>query len=395
MSKFPALVLKSGRRRSLDNRHPWVFSGAVKKHPSAKVGETIQVQDNGGEILGFGHYAPHSQIICRIFHFGKSLPGTEESVWKDRFRTALNSRRGLLDTQATSGFRLIHAEGDNAPGLIVDLYGDHASVQLRTAGGIRTLPWLHSFLKEEAGITTLFYRSDPKTEDPQGILDAPTGWLMGEAGTTVFTENELSFKVDIEAGQKTGFFLDQRDNRALLKTLSKDREVLNCFSYTGGFSVYALSGGAKRVVSIDASESATEMCKENVELNFGPEAKHEALKADCFQYLKKLEKDTFDLIVLDPPAFSKHKSTVTRASRGYKEINLKAFQKIRPGGYLFTYSCSQHISRDLFRKIVFGAAADAARPVRILYHMSQGADHPVDIYHPEGEYLKGLVLQVL
>lgn len=395
MNDFPVLTLKSGRRRSLDNRHPWIFSGAVKQLPNARVGDTIRIVDNNGETLAFGHYAPHSQIVCRIFHFGTELPTTEEELWKSQFRRALASRKNLLDTDQTNGFRLLHAEGDQCPGLITDLYGTVASVQLRTTGGIRAFPWLSEFLTQEAGITSLFYRADPKTEDPDDILKGQyAGWLKGESGPSVFKENGLEFQVDAEEGQKTGFFLDQRDNRELLRSLAKGREVLNCFSYTGGFSVYALSGGAKQVVSIDASNSATALCKENIALNFGPDAPHEALSEDCFQYLKELEQDRFDLIVLDPPAFSKHKSTVKKAARGYKEINLKAIRKIRPGGLLFTFSCSQHISRDLFRKIVYGAAADAGRPARILFQLSQGADHPVDIFHPEGEYLKGLVLQV-
>jgi 23S rRNA (cytosine1962-C5)-methyltransferase len=271
--------------------------------------------------------------------------------------------------------------------VVVDIYGKAASVQLRTDGAITLLSAIENFLKSELGIESIYLRTEAK--------DGGKGtWTLGEGGENIFRENGLKFHSDIENGQKTGFFLDQRENRALLAKFSKDRKVLNAFSYSGAFSVYALHGGAKEVHSVDISGSATELAEKNVSLNFDDDSRHQAIKADCFQFLKEMETGTYDMIILDPPAFTKHISTVDKAARGYKEINMKAIQKVAENGYIFTYSCSQHISRDLFRKIVFGAAADAGREVRMVAQMSQGMDHPVDLFHPEGEYLKGLLLQV-
>lgn len=386
---YPQLVLKSGRERSVLNRHPWIYSGAVKTRP-AKVGDgaVVAVCDNEGAVLGHGHYSPQSTLICRMFHFGKLEAPIDEDYWRAKLRAASAYRKRVLDPSQTNGYRLVHAEGDGLPGIVIDLYGDAASVQLRTTGTAALAPVIQSFLEEEMGIAHIYLRTEAK-EEGEGK------WIKGGQAERQFMEHGLRFWVDIEAGQKTGFFLDQRDNRALLGSrFAAGRRVLNAFSYSGAFSVYALQGGAVGVDSVDISAAAAELASRNVQLNFGDDARHRAIKADAFKFLAEMEHGRYDLIILDPPAFTKHISTVQKAARGYKEINLKAMQRIAPGGLLFTYSCSQHISTDLFRKIVFGAAADAGREVRIVCQMSQAPDHPISIYHPEGEYLKGLCLAI-
>lgn len=389
LAQYPILVLKSGRDRSIRNRHPWVFSGGVKQRPKASTGDIVAVHSNKGELLAYGHYAPDAALICRLFAFGEEERDINDAFWRNKLQLALRYRKESLHLGDTNGYRLVHAEGDGMPGVVLDLYGNAASLQLRTKGAQALLPLIQEFLVEEIGIEHLFLRKEKRKGQP-----APGEWILGGLEQTTFRENGLSFLVDIEGGQKTGFFIDQRDNRALLREYSEGRTLLNAFSYSGAFSVAALAGNAKSVTSVDISAQAVEEARQNVTLNFGEVDHHEAVKADCFQYLKEMEDGRFDLIVLDPPAFTKHIRTVDKAARGYKEINLKAFQKIAPGGLLFTYSCSQHISKDLFRKIVFGAAADAGREVRIVCQMGQSPDHPVSIYHPEGEYLKGLLLQV-
>ncbi|HHG83322.1 MAG TPA: class I SAM-dependent rRNA methyltransferase [Bacteroidetes bacterium] len=384
---YPSLILKSGRDRAVLNRHPWVFSGAVKTHPKASLGGVVAVRNNAGELLAYGHYAPESTLICRLFYFGKQAQSIDEAFWQHKLEAAWAYRQQVLNLDETDGFRLVHAEGDGLPGVVIDLYAKAASVQLRTAGARAIMPVIQEFLEKTFQVEAIFLRTDKK-EDGVGK------WILGEAGERTFRENGREFFVDIEKGQKTGFFLDQRDNRNLLQRYAKGRKVLNAFAYSGAFSVFALQGDAKEVHSVDISASATELAQRNAALNFGDDSRHHAVKADCFKYLKDLEPGLFDLIILDPPAFTKHISTVKKAARGYKEINLKAIQKVASGGFIFTYSCSQHISRDLFRKIVFGAAADAKREVRVVCQMGQSPDHPADLFHPEGEYLKGLLLQV-
>jgi 23S rRNA (cytosine1962-C5)-methyltransferase len=385
---YPRLVLKSGRDRSARNRHPWIFSGAIKERP-AKVGDgaIVAVTDNEGEVLGLGHYAPQSTLICRLFSFGKDEPAVNAAYWEAKLAQALAYRRAMLDLSGTTGYRLVHAEGDSLPGVVIDIYGDAASVQLRTVGTAHLSDAIQGFLQRALSVQHMYLRTETK-EEGEGR------WVLGQEQERMFQENGLSFYVDIATGQKTGFFLDQRDNRALLKSMARGRRVLNAFSYSGAFSVYAIAGGAAAVDSVDISAAAADLATRNMTLNFGEQPSHRAIKADVFKFLQEMEAGAYDLIVLDPPAFTKHISTVQKAARGYKEINLKAMQKIAPGGLLFTYSCSQHISTDLFRKIVFGAAADAGREVRIVHQMSQAPDHPISIYHPEGEYLKGLCLHV-
>lgn len=389
MPDYPQLILKSGRDKSIRNRHPWIFSGGVKQKPNAHEGAIVAVHNNKGELLGYGHYAPKATLICRMFAFGNEERKIGAEFWRGKLENALRYRTQSLQLGDTTGYRLLHAEGDGLPGVVLDLYGDAASLQLRTAGALGLLPHIREFLEKELEVKHLYVQTNKKQQDEK------TGWWeMGGAESRVFLEHGMQFTVDIEGGQKTGFFLDQRDNRQLLRKYAGGRSVLNAFSYSGAFSVAALKGGAKLVHSVDISASAVDQANQNVALNFADTGNHEGIKADCFKFLKGMESGLYDLVVLDPPAFTKHISTVDRAARGYKEINLKAIQKIASGGLLFTFSCSQHISKNLFRKIVFGAAADAGREVRVVCQMEQAPDHPTSIYHPEGEYLKGLMLYV-
>lgn len=387
---YPVLTLKSGKDRAVRNMHPWVYSGAVKNRPQAAEGDIVAISDNKGEVLGWGHYSKKGTIICRIFSFAALEPVPGQGFIREKLRAALALRQWLLESKETTGYRLVHAEGDSLPGLIIDIYGEVASLQLRTAGMTRLLPEIRAFLEEDMNIRHSFVR--------EGAMQREEGekgtWLGEAAEAAPFLEHGLRFEADPEKGQKTGFFLDQRDNRLRLKEMAAGRQVLNTFAYSGAFSVYALAGQAKTVTSVDISAAACEACEKHVAMNFEADMRHEVEQADVFQYLKQVEKGHYDLILLDPPAFTKHKSTVDRAARGYKEINMKAISKVQSGGLIFTFSCSQHISRDLFRKIVFGAAADARRQVRILRQLDQAPDHPVSLYHPEGEYLKGLILHV-
>ena len=426
MAKFPILTLKSGRDKSIRNRHPWIYSGAVKERPHAPTGATVAVHDNKGELLGYGHYAPSATLICRIFAFGNQELNIDKTFWWKKLESAKALRTQLIQAKApngnnhrpetpntplqpdphhpTNGYRLVHAEGDGLPGIVIDIYGNAASVQLRTKGAIALQEIIIEFLKEVCQSSHIFVQQSIGKGKTEGK------WVTGGIEWVPFRENGMQFQVDIKGGQKTGFFLDQRDNRALVKEFAQGRTVLNAFSYSGAFSVFALAGNARQVDSVDISAHAIEQAEKNIALNFGEndqnpdkenttpaltkEKRHQGIKADCFQFLKEMPTNHYDLIILDPPAFTKHISTVKKAARGYKEINLKALQKIAAGGLLFTYSCSQHISKDLFRKIVFGAAADAGRNVRVLREMGQAPDHPVSIYHPEGDYLKGLLLHV-
>lgn len=381
-----ALVLKPGRERAVLNRHPWIFSGAVAQMPKLPEGAWVSVLSADGQLLAQGHYAPQSQIVCRIVHWGDPEGKDEKTIILERLRTALAWRTQCIPPN-TTGYRLVHAEGDFLPGLIADRFHHTLVLQLRTAGMLRLEPELVSWFSELPGVDAIYRK---------GESGADSAWLKGSGGEAVpFTEHGFSMIAETESGQKTGFFLDQRENRRLLQAYAEGRNVLNTFSYSGAFSLYALAGKASSVVSVDISDKATQLCLRLMELNFKDDRRHEAFTADCFEYLKEMPSDRYDLIVLDPPAFTKHISTVDKAARGYKEINMKALRKIRPGGIIFTFSCSQHISADLFRKIIFGAAADAGREVQVLHRLAQPEDHPVSIYHPEGEYLKGLVLRVL
>ncbi|MFM2136277.1 MAG: hypothetical protein RL021_1677 [Bacteroidota bacterium] len=390
-SGFKKVTLHSGKERSLLLRHPWVFSGAVRKTDSGiSEGETVEVLGANGEYLATGHYHEGS-IKVRVFAFERNDSGKE--FWKNKFMAALALRKRLgLGTTATDAYRLIHGEGDGFPGLIIDIYGAAAVLQAHTLG-MHSLR--HTFaeilLQLFDGVIDTVYDKSSESLGRQQSLGSINSFLKGDRAETVVSESGIRFAVNYVEGQKTGFFLDQRENRLLLRQHSRDKSVLNTFCYSGGFSLAALAGGAGHVVSVDSSAKATALAERNTELNgFGS---HEILTADVFEFLKK-DTRLYDTVILDPPAFAKHLSSVDKAVVGYRNLNVQGFRKVKSGGLLFTFSCSQVIDKALFRKVVFQAAAQSGRNVRILHQLTQGPDHPISIYHPEGEYLKGLVLYV-
>jgi len=391
---YTKVVLKSGKDQSLKRFHLWVFSGAIKKiYGTAKEGDLVTVYSNKDEFLGIGHYQIGS-IAIRIVSFEEIIP--DYNFWKRKIESAWNLRKSLGFTNNTeiNVFRLIHAEGDGMPGLIADFYNGTVVIQMHSIGMYLIVDELVKALREVLGNNLkAVYNKSAKTLPFKAKIKSEDGYLFGDNSENEVLEYGLKFKVDWEQGQKTGFFVDQRENRLLVQNYSKDRSVLNMFCYTGGFSFYAMKGGANLVHSVDASGKAIDLTRENVELNFPGDNRHEAFMADGFEYLKDID-GKYDLIILDPPAFAKHRKTLPQALKGYKRINTRAFEQIRKGGILFTFSCSQVVSKEKFRETVFSAAAIAGRNVRILQQLSQPADHPVNIYHPEGEYLKGLVLYV-
>lgn len=388
------ITLHPGKEESLKRYHPWVFSGAISKLPENLVeGELVEVFSSKGHKLATGHYQIGS-IAVRILEFGDKE--IKENFYSERLENAFALRKALnLIRDDNNCYRLVHGEGDFLPGLVVDIYGDTAVLQahspgmhhdrLKIADALVSLP--------EAGIRNVFYKSDTTLPYKAG-LDPVNDYLVGKYDGCLAVENGLTFNIDWLKGQKTGFFIDQRENRLLLEKFSKDRNVLNMFCYTGGFSVYAMRGGAKEVVSVDSSSKAIELTDANISLNFPGDQRHKSVAEDAFKYLDNIEKDRYDLIILDPPAFAKHRSALKNGLIGYRKLNLKAFEKIRKGGIIFTFSCSQVVTKEMFRLAVFTAAAQSGRKVRILHQLTQPADHPVDIAHPEGEYLKGLVLYV-
>lgn len=388
------LQLKSGRDRAVKNRHPWIFSGALKFQPKAEEGDIVEVQSTSGEVLGYGFYSNRSQISCRMFHWGAEPADFENAAyWSVKIQNALLLRTSRVITPKTDSYRLIHAEGDFMPGIIVDIYKDVAVVQLLIKATEQRKDLLIAALKAN-GFAKVYAKTKSSSQNIE-LIETSAGWLEGTGPDSVtILEHDVKFEVDFVKGQKTGFFLDQRENRKMVQELSKDKTVLNAFSYTGGFSAYAMAGGAKEVHSLDISADAVSMAEKNVELNFPGSINHKGITQDCFEFLKEMPENYYDVIILDPPAFAKNARAVDNASRGYKQINLRAFTKIKSGGILFTFSCSQNIDKELFQKIIFSAAADAGRNVRIIEQLHQPADHPVNIYHPEGEYLKGLVLWV-
>lgn len=391
---LPILHLNPKREKSILNRHPWIFSGAVKKVTKGTAeGDIVEVQSAEGQVLGYGFYSSRSQISCRMFDWSREPQDFESTdYWLKKIETAYKLRKQLVADSGTNSYRLIHAEGDFLPGLIIDIYANVAVAQVLILGIEKRKIQIAEALAA-LGFNNIYIKAKTSSQVLEDVR-SDSDWLAGTHISPVdILENGLKFKVDFVEGQKTGFFIDQRDNRALLGQLSKDKKVLNAFSYSGGFSVYALAGGATDVHSLDISQSAMDMAVENIALNF-PDAPHKPIVQDCFEFLREMEANYYDIIVLDPPAFAKHARAVENASRGYKQINMHAFAKIKPGGLVFTFSCSQNISKDLFQKIVFGAAADAGRNVRIIHQLHQPADHPINIFHPEGEYLKGLVLWV-
>ena len=397
---IPQIYLRRGKEESLLSRHPWIFSGAidyVKAEEESEIveGALVDVFDHKGAFIARGHYQIGS-IAVRVLSFEREE--IDQAWWNRRLRVALDVRRtlALTDDPSTTCYRLVHGEGDSLPGLVVDIYGSTAVVQCHSVGMYRSRQQIAGAIRAAYGdrITAIYDKSS-QTLPFKADLGAVDGYLWGTSdhASQVVLENGEKFWVNWEKGQKTGFFLDQRENRELVKRYARGRTVLNTFCYTGGFSVYALSGGAREVCSVDSSERAVALATENMRLNFGPDAPHSEVAADAVEYLRDIG-DRYDLIILDPPAFAKHHKVLGNAMQGYKRLNARALSQIRPGGILFTFSCSQAVSKELFRTTVFSAAAIAGRRVRILHQLTQPADHPINIYHPEGEYLKGLVLYV-
>lgn len=389
------VYLKPKKEESLLRFHPWVFSGAIARvEGNPEEGEVVEVYTSDKQYIAAGHYQIGS-IAVRVLTFKKEEINHE--FWVRRLTVARDLRQALrlINTEKNNACRLVHGEGDNLPGLIIDLYDHTAVMQAHSAGMHVYRHEIASALKEVMGDTVqnIYYKSETTLPFKADLESTENGFLLGGSTENVAMENGLLFHVDWLKGQKTGFFVDQRDNRALLEHYSLGRNVLNMFCYTGGFSFYAMRGGARLVHSVDSSAKAIDLTRANVELNFPGDTRHEAFAEDAFKYLDRMGGE-YDLIILDPPAFAKHRGAIRNALRGYTKLNAKAFEKIRPGGILFTFSCSQVVSKQDFRNAVFTAAAQSGRSVRIMHQLTQPADHPVNIYHPEGEYLKGLVLYV-
>ena len=388
------VILKSGKDQPLLRFHPWVFSGAIKKiKGEVKEGDVVAVYDNKETFLGLGHYQIGS-ITVRIISFTEVEINYE--FWKNKIQKAYDLRKqmGYIDAENNNVFRLVHAEGDNLPGLIIDFYNGTAVMQFHSVGMFLAKDLLVQALKETLGnkLEAIYDKSE-KTLPFKADIQPKNGYLFGEKSNGIVTEYGHKFKINWEEGQKTGFFVDQRENRKLLANYSKDKSVLNVFGYTGGFSVYVMAGGAKEIHSVDSSEKAIKLTDENIALNFDDTSRHKSFAVDAFEFLKDID-NKYDVIVLDPPAFAKHRNVLHKALQGYKRINTRAFEQIKPGGILFTFSCSQVVSKENFRNIVFTAAAISGRKVRILHQLTQPTDHAINIYHPESEYLKGLVLHV-
>ncbi|WP_028904271.1 MULTISPECIES: class I SAM-dependent rRNA methyltransferase [unclassified Prevotella] len=386
------LYLKRGKEESLLRFHPWVFSGAIQQaDEDLEDGDLVRVLTNHGDFIAVGHFQKGS-IAVRVLSFRDVA--IDADFWASRLASALEVRQsiGIADNPQNNTYRLVHGEGDNLPGLIIDVYDRTAVMQAHSIGMHLCRKEIAEQLVKVMGsrIDNVYYKSE--TTLPF-MDDMENGFVYGGSDDNVALENGLKFYVDWLRGQKTGFFVDQRDNRSLLEKYSAGKSVLNMFCYTGGFSVYAMRGGAKLVHSVDSSAKAIELTNRNVALNFEGDQRHEAFCEDAFKYLEQAG-NNYDLIILDPPAFAKHRGALHNALKGYTRLNNKAFQKIKPGGILFTFSCSQVVTKDHFRNAVFTAAAQAGRKVRILHQLHQPADHPINIYHPEGEYLKGLVLFV-
>ena len=387
------IILKARKEQSLLRFHPLVFSGAIAGQVNYQEGDFVRVVAAGGQILGFGHFTPNTSIAVRLTHFGKEEP-TENWI-KERLQSAYDLREqiGLADNASTNTYRLVHAEGDLLPGLIIDHYDGVFVMQAHSSGMYQLRHKISEALKEiyGKGCKAVFDKSAETLAKSK--LVAENGYLFGSSPEThQAKENGLEFRIDWEGGQKTGFFIDQRESRRLLGEMSKGKSVLNTFSYTGGFSLYALQAGATKVHSLDSSARALEIANENAALN-GYSDRHDIIQADAVQYLKNLGEE-YDIIVLDPPAFAKHLSARHQAVQGYKRINSLAMQQMKPGGLLFTFSCSQAVDKQLFNSTIVAAAIEAGRKVRILHQLHQPADHPVSAFHPEGEYLKGLVVRV-
>ena len=394
MMTYKTIQLKRGKDDSLRRYHPWVFSGAIQRaDKDIEEGEVVRVVTEKGDFIAVGHFQQGS-IAVRVLTFNDV--DIDDDFWYSRIQSALNMRVdiGLADSSDTNAFRLVHGEGDLLPGLIIDVYDKTAVMQAHSIGMHLARHAIAKALAKvmEHRIENIYYKS----ETTLPFMEPENGFLMGNSDNNIAVENGLRFYVDWLRGQKTGFFVDQRENRALLEKYARGKRVLNMFCYTGGFSFYAMRGGAEAVHSVDSSAKAIELTRRNVELNFPNDLRHQALCEDAFKYLESISSrgNSYDLIILDPPAFAKHRGALHNALKGYTRLNEKAFEKIEKGGILFTFSCSQVVTKDHFRNAVFTAAAQAKRKVRILHQLHQPADHPINIYHPEGEYLKGLVLYV-
>lgn len=389
-----AVILKRGKEESLHRYHPWIFSGAIQRiEGKPEEGDVVTVYTNDRQFIARGHVQVGS-IAVRVLTF-KDEP-VDQQFWERRIATAfdLRERTGISSREDNNTYRLVHGEGDNLPGLIIDIYGDTAVMQAHSVGMHVNRMDIADAVKKSLGerIKNIYYKSDT-TLPYKADISKDNGYIMGGNASCVSTEYGLKFHIDWLRGQKTGFFVDQRENRALLEKYAKGRKLLNMFCYTGGFSIYALRGGAEVVHSVDSSSKAIDLTNANAELNFPGDTRHTAYAEDAFDFLDRMG-NNYNLIILDPPAFAKHRDSLRNALIGYRRLNAKAIEKIQPGGILFTFSCSQVVSKENFRTAVFTAAAMAKRNVRILHQLTQPADHPVNIYHPEGEYLKGLVLYV-
>ena len=392
---YKKVFLKPGKEESLKRFHPWVFSGAIARvEGEPEEGEVVDVYTSKKEFIACGHFQIGS-IAVRVLSFRQEP--IDHAFWVRRLQVAKDLRcaLGVLGNPQNNTYRLVHGEGDNLPGLIIDVYDHTAVMQAHSAGMHLDRMVVAEALEEVMGdvIQHIYYKSETTLPFKADLLATENGFLKGGSPENVAMENGLKFHVDWLKGQKTGFFVDQRENRALLERYAKGRNVLNMFCYTGGFSFYAMRGGANLVHSVDSSAKAIDLTNENVSLNFPGDTRHQAFAEDAFKFLDRMG-DQYDLIILDPPAFAKHRDALRNALRGYTKLNAKAFEKIRPGGILFTFSCSQVVNKQDFRNAVFTAAAQSGRSVRILHQLTQPGDHPVNIYHPEGEYLKGLVLYV-
>jgi 23S rRNA (cytosine1962-C5)-methyltransferase len=387
------IILKSGKDQSVRRYHQWIFSGAIKKiYGDPAEGDVVDVYDNKGAFLATGHYQPGS-IAVRILSFENIIP---DSAWfREMIKSALDFRRrlGLVGNKKTNVYRLVHAEGDNLPGLIIDFYNGVAVIQMHSVGMYRMRSDIVNVLSELLGgnLKAIYDKSESTLPYMSGIK-AQNGFLSGQSDPVIVKEEGNEFLIDWTTGQKTGFFIDQRDNRRILGQFTAGKDVLNMFGYTGGFSVYAMRN-ADLVHTVDSSASAIKLADENIRINFGDDKRHTSFQQDAFEFLENT-KDRYDIIILDPPAFAKHNNVLSNALQGYKRLNMKAIQQIRKGGLLFTFSCSQVVSRENFRKSVFAAAANTGRKIRIVHQLSQAPDHPVNIYHPESEYLKGLVVYI-
>ena len=392
--EYKKIILKKGKEESLKRLHPWVFSGAIDQwDDTIEEGDLVSVYTHDIKLIGNGHFQIGS-ISVRILTFGDDA--IDESFFSKRLNAAMEMRKTLdLLRDDNTSFRLVHGEGDFLPGLVIDIYGNTAVVQAHSPGMHFARNAIANALVNMPGklIENVYYKSET-TLPYKAQLDAQNDYIIGGYNTNIAIENGLKFHVDWLKGQKTGFFVDQRENRSLLEKYSQGRNVLNMFCYTGGFSFYAMRGNANLVHSVDSSSKAIQLTNDNVNLNFPGDERHKAFAEDAFKFLQDMKKDAYDLIILDPPAFAKHKSALKNALIGYRKINAQAFEKIKSGGILFTFSCSQAVNKDQFRLAVFSAAAQSKRKVRILHQLTQPADHPINIYHPEGEYLKGLVLYV-